>query len=182
MTGAKINLSQGFCCECSLVNIIDETEATRGTDCDLFNFGSGAESAHCLRLSEPETWFKSYTLDAPRLAYDLQVFVSYEVDQELLDQNGKSGSNTSKFREESIQLGDKKRSGKTEVLRAEIVGELQTLQTPPTLSNKVLLLPKYSQEDLAGNPDKTYELMVEREQVSFEGTECNKVGTSFVAF
>lgn len=59
---------------------------------------------------------------------------------------------------------------------------MQTLQTPPTLSNKVLLLPKYSQEDLAGNPDKTYELMVEREQVSFEGTECNKVGTSFVAF
>ena len=38
ITGARIPHSQGFCCECSIVNI-EGREATRGSECDLFNLG-----------------------------------------------------------------------------------------------------------------------------------------------
>ena len=87
----------------------------------------------------------------------MEVKVSYEVEKT------ESNKNKDRFREETILLGDRKRSGKTGVLRAELVGELSTLQTPPSLSNNVLMLPKYPTLDLAGNDDKTYQLLLERE-------------------
>lgn len=111
----------------------------------------------------------------------MQVQVSYEIDAKADGDSG-PGDDATRFREESILLGDRTRKDHTKVLRAELVGDLSTFQTPPSLANKVLLLPKYPTEDLAGQPDRTYQLLVEREQVAFEGTECNKVGTSFVAF
>ena len=62
-TGSRLPYSQGFCCECDLLNFIGEVaEATRGSDCDLINVGSTASSAHCLKFSEADTWYKAYTM------------------------------------------------------------------------------------------------------------------------
>ena len=86
------------------------------------------------------------------------------------------------FNEENIKLGDFQRNAKSDMVMAEIVGDLVTFQNPPSLENKVLFLPKYEKLDLSGGLDRTHQLLIEREQVSFDGSQCNKVGTSFTAF
>ena len=82
LNGSQLAHSQGFCCSCDLVNIFEEVEATRGSNCELFNVGEGASSAHCLRFSEEETWYKAYTMQPPRLKYTIEVFSSLAVTSE----------------------------------------------------------------------------------------------------
>lgn len=82
VTGAKIPLSQGFCCQCDLVNF-SGASATRGTACSLiFNVGGGKSSAHCLRFSDSAAGFKAYTMQAPRLSYTIDFFVQVPIDPE----------------------------------------------------------------------------------------------------
>jgi hypothetical protein len=44
------------------------------------------------------------------------------------------------------------------------------------MENKILLLP------FSGPFDNSFELLVEREMVSLDGSQCNKIGTSYAAF
>ena len=46
---------------------------------------------------------------------------------------------------------------------------------PSTYDNKVLFLPDFE-------TGVDLDLFVDREQVSFDGNECNKIGTSYEAF
>ena len=74
------------------------------------------------------------------------------------------------------------RSGQNSLLsdygKINVEGDLQTPQTPPSLVNKYFFIPRF---DL--NPDDTStKLLIDREMVSLDGSECNKVGTSYVAF
>lgn len=50
-------------------------------------------------------------------------------------------------------------------------------QEPPSLENKVFFVPIYDY-----HRDQSYYILLDREQVSFNGLECNKVGTSYGAF
>lgn len=75
VSGEKVLHSQGFCCECDLINF-SGVEATRGSSCDLiFNVGGAKSSAHCLRFSDPEADFKAFTMQAPILSYTIEVFI-----------------------------------------------------------------------------------------------------------
>ena len=52
-----------------------------------------------------------------------------------------------------------------------------------SLENKIVLMPtspesNHMVQDITGR----YDLLVEREMVSFNGDECNKIGTSYEAF
>ena len=134
ISGEKIPFSQGFCCECDLLNIVGD-EATRGSDCDLFNFGSGSSSAHCLKFSEEQNWFKAYTIQAPKLIYTIEIVFSLPVE------NGETGEKS--FKEEVLHLGDFQRNARSDSALIEIVGDFMAIQEPPSLENKVLLLPKY---------------------------------------
>jgi hypothetical protein len=58
----------------------------------------------------------------------------------------------------------------------ELIGDLQSNQIPPVLANNVLIVPS------DGRADPSYTLLLQREQVSFTGQECNKVGVSYDAF
>ena len=62
--------------------------------------------------------------------------------------------------------------------KVALLGELQTLSIPPSLENKVLIVPKYNFDP----NDQSKKLLVNREQVSFQGQDCNKIGTSYAAF
>ena len=112
-------------------------------------------------------------MQPPRLKYTIEVFSSLAVTNE----DGELA-----FSEEKIKLGDFQRNAKSDMVMAELVGDLVTFQNPPSLENKVLLLPKYEKFDLSGGLDRTHQLLIDREQVSFDGSQCNKVGTSFTAF
>ena len=120
LTGSKLVHSQGFCCECDLINIFDSVEATRGSECDLINMGSSASSAHCLRFSEADTWFEAYTMQPPKLTYTIEIFFSLPVSKD----SGSDGDAGKDFREETIKLGDFQRNARSETAVAELVGNL----------------------------------------------------------
>lgn len=69
-------------------------------------------------------------------------------------------------------------------LRANLVGDLQAYQALPVFSSKVLLIPAPSDmgldQILKASPEKW--MIVDRSQVSTDGTQCNKIGTAFTAF
>ena len=47
----KIWHSQGFCCECSIGELLQiNTGFLRGTKCEFLQLSAGASSAHCLRF------------------------------------------------------------------------------------------------------------------------------------
>ena len=160
--GDRIPNSQGFCCECSLISI--EKEQIRGIECKGINTGVGSASGHCLRFSPPEEHYNGYTLSSPVLTYEIKITFS------VPSQFGKAV--------ETITLNSGTTSGRSQYGRVQLTGELATLNVAPIFENKVFFVPKY---DL--NPDDpSTRLLLEREDVTFDGSACNKVGTSYVAF
>jgi hypothetical protein len=68
----KLAYSQGFCCKCDLLNLQGEFEL-RGASCSLVNlWKEDAASAHCLRF-DTTMEFKGYTVEAPRVEFDINV-------------------------------------------------------------------------------------------------------------
>ena len=57
-------------------------------------------------------------------------------------------------------------------------GNLETKDTAPSLEEKVFFKPKFNMNPL----DQTKYMIVDKDKVSFDGSECNKIGTSFKAF
>ena len=117
VTGEKIENSQGFCCECDLVSFLGNSpESTRGSECEMFNFGDAASSAHCLRFSRADLDYKAYSVQAPRLDYQIDLYFSVATTEGSIDS--------------MVSLGQAQRNalaaeGKA---RVELVGDLQTFQ------------------------------------------------------
>ena len=76
--------------------------ATRGSACALVNIGAAASSAHCLRSGDGETWFKAYTMRAPKLVYQIDIFFSLPVNEPLEE----TESDALLFQEDKLSLGD----------------------------------------------------------------------------
>ena len=65
-------------------------------------------------------------------------------------------------------------------LKVELVGEMALTQQPESLENKILMVPTSpSGHKFVTDTSGQYHLLIEREQISFNGQECNKVGTSY---
>lgn len=66
------------------------------------------------------------------------------------------------------------------------VGDFLPTQYPSHYENSMLLTPSSPDSDSkvisAKNGDSTFSLLVQREQVSITGLECDKIGTSYQAF
>jgi hypothetical protein len=58
----------------------------------------------------------------------------------------------------------------------EVIGDFVPLQQPKTFENKVLFVQRSNVND------PSCQLLIEREGVSFDGSECNKVGVGYTAF
>jgi len=125
-----------------------------------------------LRFSESQSevdpsLFKGFSIGAPVLTYEMSLQIA--VPSFIVGRN---------FDFESLTLKNGKRVAVSADRKVgmELVGDFQPLQMPPALSNKLLFVPKYDQYDTS------YDLLVDREKVSLDGNECNKVGTSYNAF
>lgn len=56
-------------------------------------------------------------------------------------------------------------------------------QEPDSLENKILLMPTSPDTNfMVKDSQGQFDMIVEREMVSFNGDECNKIGTSYEAF
>lgn len=68
-------------------------------------------------------------------------------------------------------------------VKVELVGELALTQQPASLANKILLEPVSPADSaIVRDHNEDYQMLVEREMLSMDGSECNKIGTSYAAF
>jgi len=58
----------------------------------------------------------------------------------------------------------------------EVIGDFIPLQQPKTFENKVLFVMRSKVND------PSYQLLIDRESVTFDGSECNKIGVGYSAF
>ncbi|KAF6259714.1 dihydrouridine synthase-domain-containing protein [Scenedesmus sp. NREL 46B-D3] len=188
INGQKVDDSQGFVCQCDSGQIWDTTfgankERTRANlDCDFFSdpldilIGRKPCSAHCLMM-DPH-WYGGYALGEASMQFEIAASLAYA--------GASSGSGSGSSSPETLKLSPSVpwalSAGRT--LGAKLLGDLAGYTQLPVLSERVLLIPHprsgQSVSDVFAN--RTEWMLLDRSRVSFDGGECDKVGTSFTAF
>lgn len=65
---------------------------------------------------------------------------------------------------------------------AQLVGDFATYQEFQTFSSKYLFIPSYPVDDSMVKAGSKFWQFVDRQLVTLDGSECNKIGTSYTAF
>ncbi|KAF8065442.1 HAP2 [Scenedesmus sp. PABB004] len=185
-SGKAVVDSQGFACQCDAGQIWDETFGTNtqrtraNLDCDFFAdpldilIGRKPCSAHCLMM-DPH-WVP------PPQGYGLGEASLQFVITASLAPGGGNGSAGGEVLTLSPSTPVALSANRT--LSAKLLGDLAGYVQPPVLSEKVLMIPRprvgQSVQDVFANRSEW--LLLDRSRISFDGTECDKVGTSFTAF
>ena len=168
--GNYIPGSEGFCCECDTKDAFDDTfenerRLTRGKlDCAIFKnkfFIKGTPgTAHCLRISS--NWFDAFKVNGPRFEFSITVNATINSEPK------------------QIEVSPAEPAGRTSdgVVLAELLGDFSSYAPVPDFSNKVFMWPR---SDVNGSGANSA-MLVPRDLVSVDGRECDKIGTSFLAF
>ncbi len=169
--GMPTTYSQGFCCTCPAVTLLTglSSEPSRGS-CELFG---SSQTAHCLEFDK--TQYFGYEIIEYVYNYNINFILSYNT--------GKSNSTLQTIQQ---QLSINKRSSTSGILNASIIGDFLPSRQPPGIVGQVLFRPP-SQASPGLNSSSVQPigdqwLVVDKSQISFDGRECNKIGTSYEAF
>eukprot|EP00899_Mesostigma_viride_P004990 jgi/Mesvir1/14492/Mv05193-RA.1 len=173
--------SQGFCCDCSVGEGFSESFAGKDTknrgniDCSLLGnglfIGGRPASAHCLRFSEQ--WYSGYSIGEMETRFIIRVIVE--------PPPGQSGGSGSDF----LIVAPSKRVAvsRNKEVRIRLHGDLAGYRAPRVLSEKILLWPRCDSPSIANGSCNPRELLlVDREMVTFDGRECNRIGVGHYAF
>ena len=99
----------------------------------MINTGMGSGSAHCLRFSPDLEKYEAYSMGVATLTYTITVHFKVE---------GKYGT-----AEQKLTLGNGVLSGRTDVAKANVVGDLLTASRWPTLNNSIFFRKKRGFEE-----------------------------------
>ena len=161
--GAKISDSQGFCCECSLGDIIfGSDEVSRAAlSCDIF--GSTSASAHCLRFDT--LWYSAMSIGSAVVDFDISIMVAMN-------------SDTGMEKTQTLQLSPEKlvATSSDADVAVRLLGDFSPFQQYPTFDSKYLFVPaepKTHERVLDGV--ESY-MVVDKSLVDLTGNTCNKVG------
>eukprot|EP00873_Tetraselmis_striata_P029012 jgi/Tetstr1/449276/TSEL_036479.t1 len=177
-TGQRIEDSQGFCCRCTASDAFDQTFTNQNAQrmrgnlyCGIDGIVGGrplSASAHCLSMSQ--FWYEGFTIGESLLQFGVTLTVEYP------------GSG---LMPSLLSLSPSVPLGVTDKVRASLLGDLASYQALPVLSEKVLMVGPHT----ANNPHALFTsnqtdqwLLIDKDMISFDGRECNKVGTSYHAF
>jgi hypothetical protein len=164
----NVDYSGGFCCSCPAMTVFTGmSDGVYRGNCGLL---SNDETAHCLEFSE--TMFAGYSISDFYYSYEITLTLSYPSEEE------ESG-----FRVIKEVLSIDRRAATNQILSAEIIGDYVPLKPPPDLKDKLLLRP-LSESSPAESEGKVQVdwMVVNPGMVSMDGSECNKIGTSYKAF
>jgi hypothetical protein len=130
---------------------------------DSQGYCNGSE-AHCMRLGE--LYFHGYEIGRPATLFQITGDV-------------KKGDQESAF---VLTPASQVYKSEDPEMKAELAGELAGYQEIPDLSNYILYIPSSPDTHVFVQDYQNNMLLVPREEVSFEGGDCDKVGVSFHTF
>lgn len=175
-TGSRVADSQGFCCSCQFDQILGiSSSSTRSAtlSCDLFG---DAQSAHCLRMDP--LWYAAFELEPPQLYFTITVKVTKV--GAIGDGDTVSDDVT------SLVLGPQSPGASTAdgAVTARLLGDFAsyTEEQPDLGATKMLFVPSQPTSHSRYQAGTASWLLVDKNEVTIDGTECNKVGTSYSAF
>lgn len=168
--GNKIANSQGFCCKCAFGQIIGMNPNIRGNACELFNFGTGSASAHCLAFDS--LWFSGFELKQYQLNYKIGIQV---IGKNEADKN---------YDVESMTLSPSNQISRSESgnIIARAIGDFLPPILPEDFSNSFLLIPSYPKNHIMVLEGILNWMKVRSDQISFDGNDCDRIGASYYAF
>ncbi|EGR34043.1 hypothetical protein IMG5_026080 [Ichthyophthirius multifiliis] len=177
--GEKIFDSQGFCCKCGAADFFGlGKEVMRGVDCLPFNLNSGSASAHCLRF--PGRWYSGYEI--------LQYYIYYEIKVEVYELEGNNNKKRKLKYKLTTSTTDRIKKSPDNKFLVKIIGDFFPTQPPPVYNNVYLVRPTPNRPQ-ANNELRVRVLegisnwmLIEKNQFTLDGTECNKIGVSYAAF
>ncbi|KAM3130865.1 hypothetical protein pb186bvf_017054 [Paramecium bursaria] len=160
-SGNKIFGSQGFCCSCSLFDLIGITDTyARGNICKAAQI-STASMAFCLRFSD--LWYR-YDILQKQSAFEIQQYYLY---YEL------NGTN------QTIKLGSQVNQANGTNIITRIVGDFTPLSPPPTLQSYQLLKPTSPLSNARVQAGSSAWMLIPSNMI---GSDCNKIGVTYASF
>lgn len=161
--GVFVPYSGGFCCTCPLLAILTgiSSTVTRNT-CTAFG---KTQAAHCLRFSS--SFYSVYSIS--------QFMTDFNVTLTLGFNNGTNQNITT-------ILSPSNRIANNGILFSQIVGSFAPTSPPTDLQSKFLLRPKPIINTNQSASVSTNWLLIDNSAITFDGSECNKIGVSYSAF
>jgi hypothetical protein len=165
----RIEHSQGFCCNKTSDQLSEASTVFRGekllgessTSVDSFS------TAHCLRLGDLN--FHGYEIGNPRTRFGVGV--------ELRNEGSGDVAKLHVSPEQPLVT-----DSSVLPLRIQLSEDAREFKQAPELANYILYIPASPTSHPYVQDWKHHMLLVPREEVSRDGSELNKVGTSFYAF
>ena len=172
--GDRIPDSQGFCSNRNLLDLKscgDNTLNWRGDEVlgEHASLVNSYSTAYCLRRGT--LFFAGYEIDTPRRNYEVNMTV-YQGDTD-------SVWYVKKITPESPIYVDKVSAHQ---IKVDLLGEARPPIEAPDLSGYILYIPEAPASHPMVQQYWNNMLLVPRNMVTIDGSECNKVGASFTAF
>ncbi|GMH43713.1 hypothetical protein BSKO_11635 [Bryopsis sp. KO-2023] len=123
---------------------------------------------------------KGFEMSSAQTDFEIKVKMQNNVD------SGAPRNVTSEVDSEQLILSpaEPHKLSENRTVEAELLGDLAGYNEIPSMSNKMLMIPFHSGSDpataLATNQDQW--MLIDKTEISLDGRECDRVGTSFTAF
>jgi len=166
-SGHIITDSQGFCCSCSTIGV----ETIRGLDGTCSLLGSDAETAHCLSFDEDgDRWYSAYSMLEHETFFTILITVY-------------RGSGDGMV-QETIALSPSNTQGTSEDgnLVVRLLGDLVSYTSPMSMDNEYFFIPSEPADDPRVINWVSNAMIIDKNAVTLDGRECDKIGVSYSAF
>lgn len=165
----KIWDSQGYCCNCNFEDFlgINQGSYERGYACQAFNLGKKSATAFCLVWDD--LWYSAYEITQYQITYEIIVTIT-------------SATKEGKYTSVPYTLSPSYPLISTPNVMLKIIGDFSPISPPPSFDSKILFTaskPISNYRVLVGSP---FWIIADRSMVTFDGSECNKIGTSYTGF
>ncbi|KAJ5066072.1 protein hapless 2 [Anaeramoeba ignava] len=168
--GNIVPYSQGYCCTCSLAQILHISDkATRAKlSCSLFGDGS---SAHCLRFSW-DLVYSIYSIGTPETLFNISLNIT------------EYNTTTQKFSNQTLILSPENPDASTNDgdVVARLLGDFSLYKQAPDFSAKYLCVPRLPVDNPIVQGGWKNWMLIDKVHFDLSGDLCGKIGVSYEAF
>lgn len=161
--------SQGYCCKCNFEDFlgINNDDYQRGYACKAFNLGSESATAFCLVWDD--LWYSSYEIFTYDISYAITITIT-------------KANEIGNYTATSYTVSPSIPIMKTSDFLVKIIGDFNPPSPPPSLESFILFTPSKPSSHYRALVGSPFWMILSKDYISFDGSQCNKVGTSYTGF